>query len=63
MVFSTHPDGSRLKKKKFLKFKLIVAGKKRWRSGPSRVLDAVRKSAAVRPTEHGLQTDKDASFC
>ena len=32
-------------------------------SAPSRVLDAVRKSAAVRPTEHGLQTDKDASFC
>ena len=35
MVFSTHPDGSRLKKKKFLKFKLIAAGKKRWRSGLS----------------------------
>ena len=31
---------------------------------PGRVLlDTVRTRAAVRPTERGLQADKDASFC
>ena len=70
MVFSTHQDrfANFRGKKKFLKFKLIAAGKQKEAQAigvqtPSRVLDTVRKSAAVRPTEHGLQTDKDASFC
>ena len=71
MVFSTHQDGSSFSRKKeeVLKFQL-QADCGSWKEAlaigvqpPSRVLDTVRKSAAVRPTEHGLQTDKDASFC